>query len=98
MIRDRDRKYKLYTHWYQLNGNRNVQKIKKEVLGKRKRNLDDNTGGAETAAALLYAKTAHREAALEEYNLQWTGVNKLLSSNKITRIDALDILENNNIA
>ena len=28
-ISDRDRKYKLYTHWEQLNGNWNVQKIKK---------------------------------------------------------------------
>jgi len=94
-IRDRDRKYKLYTHWEQLNGNRNVQKIKKEVLGKRKRPLQNNTAG-ETATALLAAKTAHREAALEEDNLQWTGLNKLLSPEEIIRLDALDRLENNN--
>ena len=40
----------------------------------------------------------HREAALEEDNLQWTGPNKLFSADEIIRIDALDRLENNNIA
>jgi hypothetical protein len=88
-IRDRERKYKLYTHWEQLNGDRNVQKIKKEVLGKRKRKLQNNRRG-ETAASRLTAKTADREAALEEDNSQWTGPNKLLSADEIIRLDGLD--------
>ena len=51
-IRNRDQKYKLYTHWEQLSGNRNVQRIKKEVNQKRKRKLK-NTRGADRAAGLL---------------------------------------------
>ena len=91
-IRDRDQKYKLYTHWEQLNISRNLQKIKKEVLGKWKRDLENSTRVAEISAALLDATTVHREAALE-----WTDVNKLLRADKIIRFDALDILENDEI-
>ena len=61
----------MYTHWEQLNGNLNMQKIKQEVLGKWKWNLENNTRGAETPAALLDENTVHRESALKEYNLQW---------------------------
>jgi hypothetical protein len=96
-IRDRGRKYKLYTHWEQLSGNRNVQRIKVEVKESRKRKLD-NTRGADTAAALLDEKTYHREAALEEDNSQWTDANKLLSPEEIIRLDAVDRLDNNGIA
>ena len=42
-IRDKYQKYKLYTHWEKLKVNHNVQKIKKEAPGKRKRNLENNT-------------------------------------------------------
>ena len=64
MIRDRGQTYKLYTHWYQLNGNCKVQMVKKEVRRKQKRNLDNNTRGAETAAALLDTRHLHHEAYL----------------------------------
>ena len=75
-----------------------MQKIKKEVPGKRKWNLENNTRGAETAAALLYANKVHIKAALEEEKLQWTDVKKLLGDDEIIRFDAIDRLENNNIA
>jgi hypothetical protein len=95
-IRNKDRKYKLYTHWEQLSGDRNVQRMKKEVNQKRKRNLQ-STRGADTAAALLVEKTYHREAALVQDNSQWTGENRLLSPEDIIRLDELDRLQNNNI-
>jgi hypothetical protein len=95
-IRNKERKYKLYTHWEQLSGNRNVQRMKKEVNQKRKRNLQ-STRGADTAAALLVEKTYHREAALVQDNSQWTGENPLLSPEDIIRLDELDRLQNNNI-
>jgi hypothetical protein len=88
-IRNRDRKYKLYTQWEQLSGNREVQGIKKEVNRKRKRNLQ-NSKGADTAAALLLQKNNHRQAALEQDNSQWTGENRLLSPEEIIRLDAID--------
>ena len=66
-----------------------MQKIKKEVLGKRKRDLQNDRRG-ETATARLTEKTAHREAALEEDNLQWTGPSELLSAEEIIRLDELD--------
>jgi hypothetical protein len=91
-IRNRDRKYKLYTHWEQLSGNRNVQRIKKEVNQKRKRKLK-HTRGADRAAGLLLEKTYHREAALQQDNSQWTGENQLLSPEDIIRLDALDRLQ-----
>jgi hypothetical protein len=95
-IRNKDRKYKLYTHWEQLSGNGNVQRMKKEVNHKRKRNLQ-STRGADTAAALLVEKTYHQEAAVVQDNLQWTGENRLLSPEDIIRLDELDRLQNNNI-
>jgi hypothetical protein len=88
-IRNRDRKYKLYTQWEQLSGNREVQGIKKQVNRKRKRNLQ-NSKGADTAAALLLQKNNHRQAALEQDNSQWTGENRLLSPEEIIRLDAID--------
>jgi hypothetical protein len=92
-IRSRDRKYKLYTQWERLSGNRNVQWIKKEVHQKRKRKLQHNRG-ADTAASLL-EKTFHREAALLQDNSQWSGENQLLSPEDIIRLDELDRLNNN---
>jgi hypothetical protein len=89
MIRNRDRKYKLYIKWEKLSGNRNVQRIKKEVNENRKQKLQHNRG-ADTAASLLNLKTYHREAALEQYNSQWTGENRLLSPQEIIRLDAID--------
>jgi hypothetical protein len=62
-IRNRDSKYKLYTQWEQLSGNRNVQRIKTEVNQKRKHKLQHSTRGADRAASLLVEKTFHREAA-----------------------------------
>ena len=97
MIKVIDLNWKLYTHWKQSNVNRYVQNIKKEVLGKRKWNLDNNTIGAEKSAALIDENTVHHEASLKEDNLQWTGMNNLLSADKISRLDALNISENNNI-
>jgi hypothetical protein len=92
--RDRDRKHKLRTHWEQLSGNsRNAQRTKKEVLGKRRRKLQNDAGG-ETARALLAAKSLHREKALEEDNSQWTGMNKLLSPEEIIRLDEMDRSDN----
>jgi hypothetical protein len=90
-IRNRDRKYKLYTQWEQLSGNRNVQRIKREVNESRKRNLQHNRS-AETASRLLVEKNYHREAALEQDNSQWTGQNRLLSPQDIIRLDAVDRL------
>ncbi len=95
-IRNRDRKYKLYTRWEQLSGNQNVQRIKTEVNEKRKRKLQ-HTRGADRAASLLVEKTFHREAALQQDNSQWTGENRLLSPEDIVRLDALDRLQNNAI-
>jgi hypothetical protein len=94
-IRNRDRKYKLYTQWELLSGNRNVQWIKKEVNENQKRQLQ-HSRGTDTAVSLLNLKTYHREAALELDNLQWTGENWLLSPQEIIRLDALD-RENNSI-
>jgi hypothetical protein len=68
--------------------------MKKEVLGKRKRKLQNDTGG-ETARALLAAKSLHCETALEEDNSQWTGMNKLLSPEEIIWLDEMDRLDNN---
>jgi hypothetical protein len=69
--------------------------MKKEVLGKRKRKLQNDTG-RETARALLAAKSSlHRETALEEDNSQWTGMNKLLSPEEIIRLDEMDRSDNN---
>jgi hypothetical protein len=93
-IRSRDQKYKLYTQWEQLSGNRNVQKIKKEVHEKWKRKLQ-HPRGAVRAAGLLVEKTYHREAALQQDNSQWTGENRLLSPEDIIRLDELDRLQNN---
>jgi hypothetical protein len=90
-IRDRDRKYKLYTHWEQLSGNRDVQRIKKEVHKNRKRKLD-TTRGLDTQEALLLQKSYHRDTALEQDNTQWTGENRLLSPEEIIRLDAADRL------
>jgi hypothetical protein len=92
--RDRDRKCKLHTHWEQLSGNRNVQRTKKEVLGKRKRKLQNDAGG-ETARALLAAKSLHRETALEEDSSQLTGMNKLPSPEESIRLDETDRSDNN---
>jgi hypothetical protein len=64
------------------------------VLWKRKRKLQNDTGG-ETARALLAAKSLHRETALEEDNSQWTGKNKLLSPEEIIRLDETDRLDSN---
>ena len=91
-IRNRDRKYKLYTQWEQLSGNRNIQQIKKEVEQKRKRRNLQSMRAADTAAALLDQKTYHREAALAQDNSQWTGENRLLSPEEIIRLDELDRL------
>jgi hypothetical protein len=88
-IRNRDRKYKLYTQWEQLSGNRNVQRIKKEVNKKQKRKLQ-HSRGADTAAVLLLQKTYHRQAALQQDNSQWTGENLLLSPEEVIRLDELD--------
>jgi beta-lactamase class D len=88
-IRNRDRKYKLYTKWEQLSGNRNIQRIKKEVNENRKQKLQHNRG-TDTAASLLNLKTYHRKAALEQDNSQWTGENLLLSPQEIITLDALD--------
>jgi hypothetical protein len=96
-IRNRDRKYKLYTKWEQLSGNRNVQRIKREVKETRKRKLQ-TTRGADTAARLLNEKTYHREAALVQDNSQWTGENRLLSAEEIIRLDEIDRLQNNDLA
>ena len=57
-----------------------MHKIKKEVLGKRKRNHENNNRGAKIAAVLLDTKTVHHEEALKDENLQWTVKNKLLSA------------------
>jgi hypothetical protein len=88
-IRNRDRKYKLYTQWEQLSGNREVQGILKKVKKKRKRNLQ-NSKGVDTAAALLLQKNSHRQAALKQDNSQWTGDNQLLSPEERIRLDAID--------
>ena len=97
-VRDRVKKYNLYAHWEHLNGNRIVQKIKKEVIVKRKRKRETASRREETAAALLAAKTADRERALAQDNSQWTGDNKLLSAGDVIMLDAADTLMNNNIA
>ena len=55
-------------------------KINKEVLGEKKRNLENNTRRSETKAALIHAKTVNPEADIKQDNLQWTGVNKHISS------------------
>ena len=89
VIRNRERKYELYTKWEQLSGNRSVQKIKKEVHQKRKRKLQ-NDRGADTAAASLVQKTFHREAALLQDNSEWEGDNMLLSPGEIIRLDYED--------
>jgi hypothetical protein len=44
----------------------------------------------DTAAALLLQKSNHRQAALQQDNLQWTGENWLLSPEEIIRLDAID--------
>jgi hypothetical protein len=99
MIRNEDQLYKLYTQWEQLSGNINVQRIKKEGNEKWKQKLQ-HSRGADRAAGLLIEKTYHGEAALQEQdNSQWTGENKLiLSPEDIIRLDALDRLQNNDIA
>ena len=91
-IRNRDRKYKLYTRWEQLSRNRNVQRIKLEVHKKRKWKLQHSRGAA-MAANLLLEKTFHCQAALQQDNSQWTGENQLLSPEDIIRLDAVDRLE-----
>jgi hypothetical protein len=88
-FRNRYQKYKLYTKWEQLSGNRNVQRIKKEVNENRKQKLQHNRG-ADTAVSPLNLKTYHRQAALEQNNPQWTGENRRLSPQEIIRLDALD--------
>jgi hypothetical protein len=93
-VRNRNRKYNLHAKWEQLSGNRKVQAIKQEAHKKRKRKLQ-TTRGADTERALLIEKTFHREAALEQDNLQWTGENRLLSPEEIVRLDAADRLDNN---
>jgi hypothetical protein len=85
MICNRGRKHKLYTQWEQLSGNRNVQRKKKKVNEDRKQKLQHNRG-AYTEAPLLNLKTYHREAALEQDNLQWIGENRLLSPQEIIRL------------
>ena len=75
-----------------------MQKINKEVLEKRKWDLENNSRGAETSVDLLDANTVHHKSALEEDCLQWTGVNRLLSADEIIRLDSIDKLENNNVA
>jgi hypothetical protein len=92
-IRNRDPKHKLRTKWEQLSGNRKVQELKNKVHNKRKRKLD-STRGADTAAALKITKTSHREAALQQDNLQSTGENELLSAHDVIRLDAQDRLNN----
>jgi hypothetical protein len=91
-VRNRDRKYALYTKWEQLSGNRKVQKIKAEVKENRKRKLQHNRG-EETATALLLENTFHREAALAQDNSQWTGENRLLKPDEILTLDAAEMLE-----
>jgi hypothetical protein len=90
VIRNRERKYELYTKWEQLSGNRSVQKIKKEVHLKRKRKLQNADRAADTEAATLEQKTFHREAALLQDNSQWEGDNMLLSPADIIRLDYED--------
>ena len=61
-----------------------------EVKESWKRKLQ-HSRGAETAAALQMEKTFHREAALEQDNLQWTGESRLLEPDEILRLNAADI-------
>ena len=89
-VRNRDRKYTLYSKWEQLSGNRDVQRIKGKVKVSRKRKLQ-HSRGAETAAALQMEKTFHREAALAQDNSQWTGENRLLEPEEVLRLDAEDM-------
>jgi hypothetical protein len=46
------------------------------------------------ARALPAAKSFHRKTGLEEDNSQWTGMNKLISTEAIIRLDDLDGSEN----
>jgi hypothetical protein len=85
-VRDRDQKHGLRAKWEQLSGNRNVQRMKVEVKESWKRKVQHDRG-AETAANLLVEKTFHREPALSQDNLQWTGVNRLLKLKEIVILD-----------
>jgi hypothetical protein len=89
ILRNRDRKYKLYTQWEHLSGNQDVQRIKKELNKKQKRNLQ-HSKVADTAAGLLLQNTSHHQAALQQENSQWNGENWLLSLEDLIRLDALD--------
>jgi hypothetical protein len=60
--RNRNRKYKLYPQWEQLSGNPNIQRIKKEVNEKRKRNIQ-HSRGADRATGLLIANNYYPRAA-----------------------------------
>jgi hypothetical protein len=73
-----------------------ISAVKQEAHKKRKRKLQ-TTKGADAERALLIEKTFHREAALEQDNLEWTGENRLLSPEEIVRLDAADRLDNNNM-
>jgi hypothetical protein len=88
-IRDRERKYILYTKWEQLSGNRDVQRIKKAVLTNRQRKLMIFRA-EERNAVRLREKTLHRQAAFNQDNSEWTGANRLLSPEDIIRLDAID--------
>jgi hypothetical protein len=62
---------------------------KKEVNKKQKPNLQ-NWKSADTAAALLLQKSDHRQAAMEQDKLQWTGENGPLSPEEIIGLDVMD--------
>jgi hypothetical protein len=68
---------------------------KEEAPEKGKRKLQ-SARGAETATALLAAKTVHHKSALKEDDSEWTGLNRLFSADEIIRLDEPDRSENNN--
>jgi hypothetical protein len=69
-----------------------VQRTKVEAKESWKRKLQHDRG-AETAANLLHKKTFHREAALSQDNLRWTGVNRLLTAEKVVIQDEEEWVE-----
>jgi hypothetical protein len=74
-IRNRDRKYKLYTQWEQLSGNREVQGIKKKSTRNGSGTCRIRRVLIQQQLALLLQEKSHRQAALKQDNLQWTGKN-----------------------
>jgi hypothetical protein len=89
-ISNRDRKYRLYTKWEQISGNREVQSIKTSIHSKRKRELTRTSIGAATAFRIKARKKNNREKALMVDTSQWTGANALLGPATVLIQDAAE--------